>query len=64
MVCLVIIIIRPTLTASKWWIGMAGETATHTVAIARLIVDNKDLGLNWYTNLSESRACRFVVTSR
>lgn len=38
----------PTLTASKWWIGMAGETATHTVAIARLIVDNKDLGLNWF----------------
>jgi hypothetical protein len=30
---------------------MAGETATHTVAIARLIVDNKDLGLNWYTRV-------------
>jgi alkylation response protein AidB-like acyl-CoA dehydrogenase len=38
----------PTLTATKWWIGMAGETATHTVAICRLIVDGRDLGLHWF----------------
>jgi acyl-CoA oxidase len=24
------IIHSPTLTATKWWIGMSGETATHT----------------------------------
>jgi alkylation response protein AidB-like acyl-CoA dehydrogenase len=42
------IIHSPTLTSTKWWIGMAGETATHTVAIARLIIDGKDHGLNWF----------------
>lgn len=24
------VIHSPTLTATKWWIGMSGETATHT----------------------------------
>jgi acyl-CoA oxidase len=27
---------------------MAGETATHTVAICRLMVDGRDHGLNWF----------------
>jgi len=30
------VINTPTLTATKWWIGGAAETATHTVCFARL----------------------------
>ncbi|KAI9594845.1 hypothetical protein BDF19DRAFT_423262 [Syncephalis fuscata] len=42
------VIHSPTLTATKWWIGMAGETATHTVAIAQLIIDGKSYGVQWF----------------
>ncbi|KAL0084990.1 hypothetical protein J3Q64DRAFT_1809703 [Phycomyces blakesleeanus] len=38
----------PTVTSSKWWIGMAGQTATHTVAIAQTIIHGKNVGLNWF----------------
>eukprot|EP01102_Stenamoeba_stenopodia_P002903 TRINITY_DN1280_c0_g1_i1.p1 TRINITY_DN1280_c0_g1~~TRINITY_DN1280_c0_g1_i1.p1 ORF type:complete len:763 (+),score=193.25 TRINITY_DN1280_c0_g1_i1:148-2436(+) len=34
------IINSPTLTSTKWWIGLAGQTATHTVAFARLLIPN------------------------
>ncbi|ORX44090.1 acyl-CoA oxidase [Hesseltinella vesiculosa] len=34
----------PTLTASKWWIGGLGKTATHAVVMARLVINGKDLG--------------------
>jgi acyl-CoA oxidase len=42
------IIDSPTITATKWWIGMAGQTATHTVVIAQTIIDGKKVGLNWF----------------
>ncbi|KAI8641874.1 hypothetical protein BD408DRAFT_345331 [Parasitella parasitica] len=38
----------PTVTSTKWWIGMAGQTATHTVVIAQTIVNGKNVGLNWF----------------
>lgn len=34
----------PTLTATKWWIGGAAESATHCVVFARMIVDGRDYG--------------------
>jgi len=40
------IINSPTETSTKWWIGMAGQTATHSVVFARLIVDGKDHGVH------------------
>jgi acyl-CoA oxidase len=36
------------LTGTKWWIGAAGQTATHTVALSKLIVDGKDCGIHWF----------------
>ncbi|RKP07691.1 acyl-CoA dehydrogenase/oxidase [Thamnocephalis sphaerospora] len=42
------IINSPTITSTKWWIGMAGETATHTVAICQLIIDGKQYGTFWF----------------
>jgi acyl-CoA oxidase len=42
------IIHTPTLTATKWWIGMAGQTATHTVAMCKLIINEKDHGVYWF----------------
>ncbi|KAI9033595.1 hypothetical protein CLU79DRAFT_724499 [Phycomyces nitens] len=42
------VIESPTVTSSKWWIGMAGQTATHTVAIAQTIIHGKNVGLNWF----------------
>ncbi|KAG0001077.1 acyl-Coenzyme A oxidase, partial [Modicella reniformis] len=38
----------PTLTATKWWIGMSGETATHTVAICQTVVNGENHGINWF----------------
>eukprot|EP01119_Soliformovum_irregulare_P000794 TRINITY_DN10585_c0_g1_i1.p1 TRINITY_DN10585_c0_g1~~TRINITY_DN10585_c0_g1_i1.p1 ORF type:complete len:730 (-),score=212.62 TRINITY_DN10585_c0_g1_i1:96-1988(-) len=40
------IINSPTDTSTKWWIGMAGQTATHAVVFARLIVGEKDHGVH------------------
>ncbi|RUP47399.1 hypothetical protein BC936DRAFT_145780 [Jimgerdemannia flammicorona] len=42
------IIHSPTLEATKWWIGLAGQTATHTVAICQTIIDSKPHGINWF----------------
>ncbi|KAG0349450.1 acyl-Coenzyme A oxidase [Podila humilis] len=42
------VIHSPTLSSSKWWIGMAGETATHTVAICQTVVDGENRGINWF----------------
>ncbi|KAF1334169.1 Acyl-coa dehydrogenase/oxidase, partial [Globisporangium splendens] len=39
------IIHTPTDTATKWWIGAAGETATHTVCFAQLIIDGESKGV-------------------
>lgn len=42
------VIHSPTLTSTKWWIGMAGEVATHTVALCQLRIDDKEYGLHWF----------------
>lgn len=42
------IINSPTVTSTKWWIGMAGQTATHCACYARLIVDGKDHGIHTF----------------
>ncbi|KAG0303497.1 acyl-Coenzyme A oxidase [Dissophora globulifera] len=42
------VIHSPTLTATKWWIGMSGETATHTVAICQTVIDGENHGINWF----------------
>ncbi|OBR04555.1 Acyl-coenzyme A oxidase [Colletotrichum higginsianum IMI 349063] len=34
----------PHLTASKWWIGSLGKTATHAVVMAQLILNGKQIG--------------------
>lgn len=40
------IIDSPTITATKWWIGGAAETATHCAVFARLIIADKDYGVH------------------
>ncbi|RLN37450.1 hypothetical protein BBO99_00007339 [Phytophthora kernoviae] len=39
------IIDSPTLTSRKWWPGGLGKTSTHTIVIARLILDGRDVGV-------------------
>lgn len=39
------IVHSPTLTATKWWIGGAAETATHSCVFAKLIVGDKAYGV-------------------
>ena len=39
------VIHTPTLTATKWWIGGAAESATHSTVFANLIVDGKRYGV-------------------
>ncbi|PWN38590.1 putative acyl-CoA oxidase [Meira miltonrushii] len=34
----------PTMTASKWWIGGLGRTATHAVVMAQLVLKGKRVG--------------------
>jgi len=36
----------PTLTSLKWWPGCLGQTATHTIIMARMIIDGKDYGIH------------------
>ena len=48
----------PTVTATKWWIGGAGQTATHAVVYARLIIEGKDYGVQ------VCFACTVVVWQR
>jgi acyl-CoA oxidase len=43
----------PTITATKWWVGAAAQTATHGVVFARLLIQGKDYGV-----------CNFVVQLR
>lgn len=38
----------PNLTATKWWIGGAAHSATHSVVYARLIVKGKDYGVKTF----------------
>lgn len=38
------IIHSPTITATKWWPGGLGKTATHVICMARLITQGKDYG--------------------
>ena len=38
------VIHSPTPTATKWWPGGLGKTATHAVVMARLFLDGKDYG--------------------
>ncbi|KAF9999663.1 acyl-Coenzyme A oxidase [Entomortierella chlamydospora] len=42
------VIHSPNLTSTKWWIGMAGRTATHSIVVCRTLIDGKDYGLNWF----------------
>ncbi|ORX91027.1 acyl-CoA oxidase [Basidiobolus meristosporus CBS 931.73] len=39
------IIHTPTVTATKWWIGGAAHTATHTTAYAQMVVKGKRYGV-------------------
>ena len=39
------VIHTPSLTATKWWIGGAAESATHSTVFANLIVDGKRYGV-------------------
>lgn len=38
----------PTVTATKWWIGGAGQTATHCAVYARLITGGRDYGVHTF----------------
>ncbi|KAI8917510.1 acyl-CoA dehydrogenase/oxidase [Powellomyces hirtus] len=38
----------PSLTASKWWAGGLGRTATHAIVVARLILGEKDHGTHTF----------------
>lgn len=40
------IIHSPTQTATKWWPGGLGKTATHAVVMARLFVQGQDHGMH------------------
>ncbi|KAI9493173.1 acyl-CoA dehydrogenase/oxidase [Zychaea mexicana] len=42
------VINSPTITATKWWIGMAGKTATHTMVIAQTYIGGQHHGHNWF----------------
>jgi acyl-CoA oxidase len=42
------IITTPHIGATKWWIGGAAHSATHTVVFARLIVKGKDYGVKTF----------------
>jgi acyl-CoA oxidase len=49
------IINSPTLTSTKWWIGAAAQTATHTIVFAKLILNGEDLGThNFFVRLRDS----------
>ena len=42
------IINTPHIGATKWWIGGAAHSATHTVCYARLVIDSKDYGVKTF----------------
>ncbi|CAI5721724.1 unnamed protein product [Hyaloperonospora brassicae] len=39
------VINSPTMTSRKWWPGGLAKTATHAIVIARLVLANRDVGL-------------------
>ena len=42
------IINTPNLNATKWWIGGAAHSATHSAVYARLIINGKDYGVKTF----------------
>ncbi|KAI8393994.1 uncharacterized protein BYT42DRAFT_552987 [Radiomyces spectabilis] len=42
------IIQSPSITSTKWWIGMAGQTATHAVVICQTVIRGQSMGHNWF----------------
>ncbi len=40
------IIHSPTLTSIKYWPGAIGFASSHTILMARMIIDGKDLGIH------------------
>ncbi|CEG64603.1 Putative Acyl-coenzyme A oxidase [Rhizopus microsporus] len=42
------VINSPTITSTKWWIGLAGQTATHAAVLAQTIIHGKNVGANWF----------------
>jgi acyl-CoA oxidase len=42
------IIHSPTLTATKWWPGGLGKTATHAIVMARLFTQGKERGVHGF----------------
>jgi acyl-CoA oxidase len=59
------IINTPTLTATKWWIGAAGQTATHTLVLCQLTIKGENHGLQWYFSFTSFPTCReFLVRVR
>ena len=59
------IIHSPTVTSTKVWIGMAGHTATHTLALCQLIIDGQGYGTHWFLvqlrDISSGRLCPGVA---
>ncbi|CAG8519941.1 5443_t:CDS:10 [Paraglomus brasilianum] len=49
------IINSPSILSTKWWVGMAGETATHTIVLAQTVVDGKKCGIDWFVVPLRSR---------
>jgi acyl-CoA oxidase len=41
-------LLTPTLTATKWWSGTLGKTATHAIVMAQLVVGQKQLGVHGF----------------
>ena len=42
------VIHTPTLTATKWWIGGAAQSATHAAVFAQMIVKGKNYGVKTF----------------
>ncbi|CAO3626597.1 unnamed protein product [Cunninghamella blakesleeana] len=42
------VIESPSVTSTKWYIGAACSTATHTVLISQTVINGKKVGLNWF----------------
>jgi acyl-CoA oxidase len=40
------VIHSPTITSTKFWIGLAGQTATHAVVFAQLVTQGRSLGVH------------------
>ncbi|KAJ3193821.1 acyl-Coenzyme A oxidase [Irineochytrium annulatum] len=66
------VLLSPTITSTKWWMGMVGETATHTgkllfsrirvtnatetVLLAQTIINGASIGLNWFVTPLRDRS--------